>query len=129
MKKVDEALTVRNRTQRVSVQQDIGSFLKPWMLGVISDMNDMLQDVQGKKSIAEKRKILRGLGALVTHIGTAITNVAPQVIPVYFSTCFCPCSDPFGPDNGNTANNFGGPGASGSGSRKLAFFLNHSKPR
>lgn len=79
LKKVDKALVAPIRTQRVPAQRDLGSFLKPWMLGVISDMNDMLQDAQGKKTIAEKRQILRSLGALVVHIGTAISNVAPQV--------------------------------------------------
>src|ERR1700683_200048 len=49
------------------------------MLGVISDMNDMLQDVHGKKTIAEKRQILRSLGALILHIGSSISDVAPQV--------------------------------------------------
>ena len=87
LKKVDKALVAPIRTQRVPAQRDLGSFLKPWMLGVISDMNDMLQDAQGKKTIAEKRQILRSLGALVVHIGTAISNVAPQVffLSPYFS--------------------------------------------
>ena len=49
------------------------------MLGLISDINDMLQDVQGKKSVTVKRKILRSLGALVSEIGPAVHNVAPQV--------------------------------------------------
>ena len=39
----------------------------------------MLQDVQGKKSVTVKRKILRSLGALVSEIGPAVHNVAPQV--------------------------------------------------
>ena len=49
--KVGKALAPPSRVQRAPLQQDIGSFLKPWMLGVISDMNDMLQDVQGKETI------------------------------------------------------------------------------
>ena len=82
--KVDKALAAPSRAQRVPIQQDLGTFLKPWMLGVISNLNDMLQDVQGKKTIAEKRIILRSLGALIVHIGPAISNVAPQVSPVFF---------------------------------------------
>lgn len=81
--KVDKALAVPSRVQRAPIQQDLGTFLKPWMLGVISNMNDMLQDVQVKKNIAEKRIILRSLGALIIHIGPAISNVAPQVSPVF----------------------------------------------
>jgi serine/threonine-protein kinase ATR len=83
LRKVDKALVAPSRAQRGPVQQDLGGFLKPWMLGVISDMNDMLQDAQGKKTIAEKRQILRGLGALIVHIGTAISNVAPQVFTFF----------------------------------------------
>lgn len=49
------------------------------MLGLMSDINDMLQDVQGKKTVTEKRKILRCLGALVDQIGPAINHVSPQV--------------------------------------------------
>jgi len=49
------------------------------MLGVISNVNEMLQDVQGKKTMTLKRQILRSFGALVLHIGPAISNVAPQV--------------------------------------------------
>lgn len=49
------------------------------MLGLISDINDMLQDVQGKKSVDTKKKILRSLGALVQQIGPMINHVSPQV--------------------------------------------------
>ena len=49
------------------------------MLGLISEVNEMLQDVQGKKTVAIKRKILRSLGALVEQADIAINNVAPQV--------------------------------------------------
>lgn len=81
--KVDKVLVAPSRARRDPIQQDLGTFLKPWMLGVISNMNDMLQDVQGKKTIAEKRIVLRSLGTLIIHIGHAISNVAPQVSPVF----------------------------------------------
>ncbi len=55
-------------------------FLKTYMLGLISDINDMLQDVQGKKSVVTKQKILRSLGALVQQIGPMINHVSPQVV-------------------------------------------------
>ena len=83
--KVDKSLTSSSRAQR---QQDLGNFLKPWMLGIISDMNDMLQDVQGKKSVSEKCQILRGLAALINNIGPTISNVAPQVSHHLFSSIF-----------------------------------------
>jgi serine/threonine-protein kinase ATR len=59
------------------------------MLGVISNINEMLQDVQGKKTMSSKRQILRSLGALVTHIGPAISSVAPQVWDTFLANFFC----------------------------------------
>lgn len=64
------------------------------MLGVISDMSDMLQDVQGKKSTGEKQQILRSLGAMIINIGASISNVAPQVCLAYWTVessfnCVC----------------------------------------
>lgn len=58
---------------------NLGVFLKTYTLGLISNINDMLHGVQGKKSVNEKRRILRSLGGLVQLIGTTVNNVAPQV--------------------------------------------------
>jgi hypothetical protein len=66
------------------------------MLGVVSNINEMLQDVQGKKSMSIKRQILRSFGALVIHIGPAINNVAPQVMqcdPVHGRLTECTFAD------------------------------------
>lgn len=49
------------------------------MLGVISTLNDMLQEVHGKQSIESKQKILRSFGEFAKQVGSAISNVAPQV--------------------------------------------------
>lgn len=68
---------------------ELGAFLKTYMLGLISVINDMLQDVQGKKTVTSKRKILRSLGALISEIGPAVSNVAPQVCR---SLSFLDCS-------------------------------------
>lgn len=87
--KVDKTLIPPSRAQRAPTQQDLGTFLKPWMLGIISDMNDMLQDVQGRKSVSEKRQILRGLAALINNIGPTISNVAPQVCRLFPTRLIC----------------------------------------
>ena len=87
--KVDKSLVSPSRAQRAPTQQDLGNFLKPWMLGIISDMNDMLQDVQGRKSVSEKCQILRGLTALINNIGPTISNVAPQVSRRFFTLFSC----------------------------------------
>lgn len=57
------------------------------MLGVISHINDILQDVQGKKSTGTKRQILRSLEALVTQVGFSINSVAPQVRSMLTINC------------------------------------------
>ncbi|KXN89480.1 Protein kinase rad3 [Leucoagaricus sp. SymC.cos] len=62
---------------------DLSAFLKTQMLGLVSHVNDMLQDVQGKKTAAVKRKIIRGLGALILQIGPAVTYVAPQIMATF----------------------------------------------
>ncbi|KAH7931163.1 hypothetical protein BV22DRAFT_1052917 [Leucogyrophana mollusca] len=59
---------------------DLTPLLKSYMLGVVSNLNDMLQDVQGKKSIPVKRQILRGLGVLFGQIGSSVHNIAPQIM-------------------------------------------------
>lgn len=56
-----------------------GIFLASQMLGIISRIIDMLQDVHGKKSLVVKKKIIRSLGALVTLIGHPVIGVASQV--------------------------------------------------
>lgn len=63
-------------------------FLQDRMLGVISALNDMLQDVQRKQTIESKRMILRGFGAFFSLVGPEIINVAPQV--------YCPTYDEMG---------------------------------
>ncbi|KIY53078.1 hypothetical protein FISHEDRAFT_34031 [Fistulina hepatica ATCC 64428] len=63
-----------------SPSNDVGAFLKTFMLGIISDINDTLQDVHGKKSLLTKQKILRSLGALISLLGIAVNNVGPQIM-------------------------------------------------
>ncbi|WWC63349.1 uncharacterized protein I303_105949 [Kwoniella dejecticola CBS 10117] len=58
---------------------DVGAFLKPQMLGVISQLNDMLHDVQGKKSVEYKRKIIRSFGSLIKIAGDSMSGFSPQV--------------------------------------------------
>ena len=53
------------------------------MLGIITNLNDMLQ-VHGKLSIEAKQRILRSFGEFSKLVGNTITNIAPQV------SCFKP---------------------------------------
>ncbi|KAK2465988.1 hypothetical protein APHAL10511_001629 [Amanita phalloides] len=61
---------------------DLGAFLKNNILGILSGINDMLQGVQGRKSLDVKRKIVRSIGSLVTFIGSSVSSVAPQVMAI-----------------------------------------------
>ncbi len=60
-------------------QTNIGVFLKDHMLGIISGMNDILVDGHGKKSLEEKRKVIRSLGGLIQRVGAGINAFATQV--------------------------------------------------
>ncbi|KAH7912967.1 hypothetical protein BJ138DRAFT_1134431 [Hygrophoropsis aurantiaca] len=79
LKKVNRTLSVSKKDSDLA-DIELVPFLKQYMLGLVSNLNDMLQDVQGKKPISMKRQILRGLGALVSHIGPAVHNIAPQIM-------------------------------------------------
>src|SRR5258707_15875047 len=72
LRKVQGVLEPTLRGQRKI--PDIRELLRTYMLGLVSQINDMLQDVHGKKSVDVKRKIIRGLGFLVEQIGETINN-------------------------------------------------------
>ena len=80
LSKVQKCVSMPANGSRPSFKQDLGEFLKTHMLGILSNMNDMLQDIPGKATVEAKQQILRSLGALVSNIGPCITSVAPQVI-------------------------------------------------
>ncbi|KAF8622078.1 hypothetical protein AX15_007222 [Amanita polypyramis BW_CC] len=62
---------------------DLGAFLKTSMLGILSGISDMLQGIQGKKSVDVKRRIVRSIGILVVFTGASICNVAPQIMAIF----------------------------------------------
>ncbi|WVF72846.1 hypothetical protein IAT40_007664 [Kwoniella sp. CBS 6097] len=59
-------------------REDLGAYLKPHMLGVISQLNDMLHDILGKKTVDSKRKIIRSLGRLIKLVGDSMASFSPQ---------------------------------------------------
>ncbi|UOH82515.1 hypothetical protein LQV05_005222 [Cryptococcus neoformans] len=65
---------------------DLGAFLKPYMLGVISQLNDMLHDVLGKKSVEYKKKIIRSMGVLIKLVGDSMSSFSPQIMASLQST-------------------------------------------
>ncbi|KAJ7581045.1 hypothetical protein C8J56DRAFT_793738 [Mycena floridula] len=80
LKKVQQALNPPRGNHAIP---DLGAFLKSYMLGLISRINDMLQDVRGKKNLRSKQKIIRSLGHLVELIGSSVSNVAPQIMATF----------------------------------------------
>lgn len=85
--------------------QKLDVFLKGHMLGLVSSMNETLQDVHGKKTTIAKRQIVRSLGALVRLIGSPISKVAPQV-SVQDGIHLSKHDSIFFPDHGDIANYF-----------------------
>jgi serine/threonine-protein kinase ATR len=59
--------------------RDLATFLKPHILGIMTHLNEVLQEVQGKRSPAYKRQVIRSIGVLVSEVGTPIIAIAPQV--------------------------------------------------
>lgn len=78
MKRVERIINSTGK-ERNKTPVELSGFLKVHMLGLMSYINEMLQDMQGKKSVASKRKIIKGLGELIVQIGSNISYGAPQV--------------------------------------------------
>lgn len=74
-----DALRKVQRTITSQTELELSPFLRTYMLGIVSNLNEMLQDVHGKKSFPAKKQILRGLEVLIVQIGPPINEVSPQV--------------------------------------------------
>ncbi|PFH50130.1 hypothetical protein AMATHDRAFT_145857 [Amanita thiersii Skay4041] len=85
---VERSLAPSSTKGRPLPLPEVGAFLRVYMLGIFSELSDMLQGVQGKISVGTKRQIIRSIGALVTLIGQPISNVAPQIMAI-FQTMIC----------------------------------------
>ncbi|KAJ7506601.1 hypothetical protein B0H11DRAFT_1706690 [Mycena galericulata] len=87
----DSAIPALQKVERAMVPEgaaaspasDLAAFLKTYMLGVVSHVNEMLRDGRGKISVVMKRKILRSLGPMVKLIGPSISTVAPQIMATF----------------------------------------------
>ncbi|KAF7326051.1 hypothetical protein MKEN_00456000 [Mycena kentingensis (nom. inval.)] len=62
---------------------DLPRFLKTYMLGAVTNVNDILRDGRGKIPVAMKRKILRSLGVFVQLVGPGISSIAPQIMATF----------------------------------------------
>lgn len=100
-----DALRKVQRSITDDTELEMSLFLKTYMLGIVSNLNEMLQDVHGKKSFPAKKQILRGLEALIVQIGPLVNEVSPQARPfIMFSRRYITFAD-----HGYPANYVSGP--------------------
>ena len=79
-KQANKALLRAQRTlDGDACEPDLGRFLKPHMLGVMTHLNETLHDIRGKKSAVFKRKLIRSLGVLIGLVGDSMASYSPQV--------------------------------------------------
>ncbi|KAH8834205.1 hypothetical protein DL96DRAFT_1579811 [Flagelloscypha sp. PMI_526] len=83
LQRLEATLAAPRPGQTVVKKPNPSSLLKQLLLGVIADINDMLQDVHGKKNLLAKRAIIRSLGELVELVKGDISNVGPQVMATF----------------------------------------------
>lgn len=67
------------RGERATPAVDLPAFLTNHMLGIVIHINDALQDVRGKTSVAQKNQVIRSLGVVIELVGTSCSFVSPQV--------------------------------------------------
>jgi serine/threonine-protein kinase ATR len=67
------------KTRSSTREQVAEEFLADNMLAVMTQLNEILHEIHGKKSVDSKRQIIRSLGPLISFIGKAIGGVGLQV--------------------------------------------------
>ncbi|KZT71549.1 hypothetical protein DAEQUDRAFT_111495 [Daedalea quercina L-15889] len=80
LKKVERALRPQTSSARSTPVQSLSAFLKPHMLGIITILNDQLQDVYGKRTPESKKTIIRSFRVFIREMGSAIATAAPQIM-------------------------------------------------
>ncbi|KAJ9091817.1 hypothetical protein QFC19_008930 [Naganishia cerealis] len=66
-------------SKRQSTKHDVIVFLKQHMLGIISELNDMLHDMHEKKTIKQKLEVISSYEALIRLAGSTMAVYSPQV--------------------------------------------------
>ncbi|KAJ9123064.1 hypothetical protein QFC22_001253 [Naganishia vaughanmartiniae] len=64
--------------KRQSTRNEVIIFLKQHMLGIISELNDMLHDMHEKKTIKQKLDVISSYEALITLAGSTMAVYSPQ---------------------------------------------------
>lgn len=69
---------VFENSDTASQNANIETMLRDNMLGIVTNLNDMLQN-HGKLPIETKQRILRSFGEFSKLVGPTVSNIAPQV--------------------------------------------------
>ncbi|CAE6465638.1 unnamed protein product [Rhizoctonia solani] len=68
------------RGERATPAIDLPAFLTNHLLGIVMHINDALQDVRGKATVAQKTQMIRSLGVVVGLVGTTSSFVSHQIM-------------------------------------------------
>lgn len=79
LKKLERKIATTGNPARLPPASDLGKFLSIHVLGILNNINDLLHDMRGRKPVADKKKWLRSIGALIQLIGASISQVSNQV--------------------------------------------------
>ncbi|GMK55487.1 hypothetical protein CspeluHIS016_0205430 [Cutaneotrichosporon spelunceum] len=81
-----DALRVVQRKDILSPSDpgDLGSYLKPHMVGALAEMTEQLVLIRSRADI--RRKIVRSLGELISLVGDSMASFSPQIIASLQST-------------------------------------------
>ncbi|RPD66901.1 hypothetical protein L226DRAFT_452477 [Lentinus tigrinus ALCF2SS1-7] len=71
-------------------RREDSALLKNHMHGIVSILNDTLQDIKGKQSVETKQSIIRGIGRFVELVGKDISPVGPQIMASFQTTLSSP---------------------------------------
>ncbi|KAJ3556801.1 hypothetical protein NM688_g1817 [Phlebia brevispora] len=80
MKVEDTVKNKRVQTQPRLPGQTLGAFLEDHILGVITHMIEILEDVKEKRTLKEKMCVCRAVGKIVAEIGPSVSSIAPQIM-------------------------------------------------
>ncbi|KAJ9093722.1 hypothetical protein QFC21_006318 [Naganishia friedmannii] len=77
-------------TKRQSTRHEVIIFLKQHMLGIISELNDMLHDMHEKKTIEQKLDVISSYAALIELAGSTMAVYSPQILASLQGTIWVP---------------------------------------
>ena len=86
----ERALKKAQEITSPGASSDIGAFLKPIMLGIMTHLNETLHDIRGKKTVEFKCKLIASLGSLISLVGDSMASYSPQVMATLQSTLGIP---------------------------------------